>query len=263
MDKKSNFSQIVITIGLILAGLYVGFILPDRKPKSADKVAEKQEQTTQETAKAPTVDIETVKKGFSDALIKFGDTSKKVIFLEISDPSCPYCQIAGGYNNELNNSAGDRFKMVEDGGTYVAPGKEMKKLVDSGDAAFAMIYRNGHGAGEVAMKALYCAFKEGKFWEAKALLFSSKGYSLINDTVKNDMTKTGLMADFLASAVNAKTMKSCLDSNEYKDQLNKDTSISTTLGVGGTPGFFVNETMYSGAYSFTDMKPVVDSALQK
>ena len=76
------------------------------------------------------------------------------------------------------------------------------------------------------------------------------------------MTKTGLMADFLASAVNSKTMKSCLDGNEFKDQLTKDTDISTTLGVSGTPGFFVNDKMYSGAYSFADMKPVVDSALQ-
>lgn len=261
MDKKSNFSQIVITVGLILAALYIGFILPDRKPKDVDKVETPVAQTPP-TQEAPTVDIEVVKKAFSDAVIKFGDTSKKVIFLEVSDPSCPYCQIAGGYNSELNNGAGDRFKMVEDGGTYVAPGKEMRKLVESGDAAFAMIYRNGHGAGEVAMKALYCAFEEGKFWEAKELLFNSKGYALINDTVKNDMTKTGLMADFLASAVDSKTMKSCLDSNVYKDQLTKDTSISTTLGVGGTPGFFVNETSYSGAYSFTDMKPVVDSALQ-
>ncbi len=260
-NKKFSPTQILILLGLVGLGFYIGFSGVGRDNNKKDE--KQNDQKTQEAVKAPVVDIELVKKSFSDAVIKFGDTSKKVIFLEVSDPSCPYCQIAEGYNNELNNGAGDRFKMVEDGGNYLAPGKEMKKLVESGDAAFAMIYRNGHGNGEVAMKALYCAFKEGKFWEAKELLFSSKGYSLINDTVKNDMTKTGLMADFLASAVNSKTMKSCLDGNEFKDQLKKDTDISTTLGVSGTPGFFVNDKMYSGAYSFTDMKPIVDAALQK
>jgi len=259
-NKKFSSGQIIILLCLIGLAFYLGFSGTGGSELEQEKSQNTQE--TQEAVRAPVVDMELIKKAFSDALIKFGDTSKKVIFLEVSDPSCPFCQIAGGYNGELNSSSGERFKLVEDGGTYLAPGKEMRKLVESGDAAFAMIYRNGHGAGEVAMKALYCAFKEDKFWEAKELLFSSKGYSLINDTVRNDMTKTGLIADFLATAVDSKTMKSCLDSDEFKDQLTKDTGISTTLGVEGTPGFFVNETMYSGAYSFADMKPVVDSALQ-
>lgn len=47
MEKKSNFRQIVITVGLVLAGLYIGFILPDRKSKDVEVAVENQEQTTQ------------------------------------------------------------------------------------------------------------------------------------------------------------------------------------------------------------------------
>lgn len=257
-NKKFSPTQIIIIIGLIGLAFYLGFRSPGKK---AEEELKPSETVQNNQTQIPEVKIEDVKSAFNESQIKFGDDSKKVIFLEISDPSCPYCSIASGYNNALNSQSGERFKLVEDGGTYVAPVREMKKLVESGEAAFAMIYRNGHGNGEVAMKALYCANEQGKFWEAKALIFGAKGYDLINNTVKNDMTKTGLMADFLASVLDSKKMKTCLDGNQYKEQLVRDTNISGSLGVGGTPGFFVNEKMFSGAYSYTDMEASVNSAL--
>ena len=261
MNKKSNFNQILIIIALVAIGFYLGFIFPGVKDSSSDVVGENEitQQSTQET----TVGIDEVKSAFNNAAIKFGDDSRKVIFLEISDPSCPYCNIAAGYNSELNSQAGSNFKLVEDGGTYIAPVKEMKKLVDSGDASFAMLYQNGHGNGEMAMKALYCANEVGKFWEAKALLFSGDGYDLINENVKNDKTKSGVLADFLAPVVDKNTMKSCLDSGKYDAQLSTDSSTATSLGVQGTPGFFVNDKNYAGAYSYSDMESVVKSALEK
>ena len=261
MNKKSNFNQILVIIALVAVGFYLGFIFPGVKDSSSDVMEENAvtQQSTQETA----VGIDEVKSAFNNAAIKFGDDSRKVIFLEISDPSCPYCNIAAGYNSELNSQAGSNFKLVEDGGTYIAPVKEMKKLVDSGDASFAMLYQNGHGNGEMAMKALYCANEVGKFWEAKALLFSGDGYDLINENVKNDKTKSGVLADFLAPVVDKNTMKSCLDSGKYDAQLSTDSSTATSLGVQGTPGFFVNDKNYAGAYSYSDMESVVKSALEK
>jgi len=261
MNKKSNFNQILVIIALVAVGFYLGFIFPGVKDSSSDVMGEDTvtQQSTQETA----VGIDDVKSAFNNAAIKFGDDSRKVIFLEISDPSCPYCSIAAGYNSELNSQAGSNFKLVEDGGTYIAPVKEMKKLVDSGDASFAMLYQNGHGNGEMAMKALYCANEVGKFWEAKALLFSGDGYDLINENVKNDKTKSGVLADFLAPVVDKNTMKSCLDSGKYDAQLSTDSSTATSLGVQGTPGFFVNDKNYAGAYSYSDMESVVKSALEK
>lgn len=261
MNKKSNFNQILVIIVLAAVGFYLGFIFPGVKDSSSDVTGEDTvtQQNTQETA----VGIDEVKSAFNNATIKFGDDSRKVIFLEISDPSCPYCNIAAGYNNELNSQAGSNFKLVEDGGTYLAPVKEMKKLVDSGDASFAMIYQNGHGNGEMAMKALYCANEVGKFWEAKALLFSGEGYDLINEDVRNDKTKSGVLADFLDPVVDKNTMKSCLDSGKYDAQLSTDSSTAASLGVRGTPGFFVNDINYAGAYSYSDMEPAVKSALEK
>lgn len=216
--------------------------------------------TTTPQAQA-TVSIDKIKELFKGNNIKFGDENSKLLFVEVADPSCPYCHIAGGLNPELNKSAGNQFILTQDGGTYVAPVPAMKKLVDEGKASFVYIYSNGHGNGEIATQALYCAYEKGKFWEAHDLLMTSKGYSLINDTVKNDTTKSGDMANFLSSAVNSNDMKNCLDSGKYANRISEDQATARSLGVSGTPGFFINETNFAGAYSWTDMKSVAEKAL--
>ena len=219
------------------------------------------QQAAQQQPQQVAVTMDQIKALFSKDAVVFGKTNSKLLFVEVSDPSCPYCHIAAGKNPELNAQVGERFKMVADGGTYQAPVVEMKKLVDQGKAAMVWIYQNGHGNGEMASKALYCANEKGKYWEAHDLLMSAKGYDLINNTIKNDKTKSGELAAFLATAVNTSDMKTCLDSGKYDAKLQSDQALAGSLGVTGTPGFFVNTTNFAGAYSFADMKTAVDAAL--
>ncbi len=259
----SNFVATAISLFILVlafaagffAKAYFGGIAP------ATKTGATLDTTGAQQAK-PTVTLAQVKDVFSKSVIKFGDTKRKVIFVEASDPSCPYCSIASGQNSKLNIDAGDRFKLVADGGTYVSPVVEMRKLVEAGKASYALIYRNGHGAGEMAMKALYCAFDQGKFWEAHDLIMNGDGYNLVNNTVKNDKGKTNELVAYLAGVVDQNALKSCLDSGKYDGRLAEDTKLGDTLGVGGTPGFFVNDKMYAGAYSFTDMQSTVDGFLK-
>lgn len=217
--------------------------------------------TTPTQAGAVTVNQDQIKALFANNNIYFGDPNSKLLFVEVSDPSCPYCHIAGGKNAELNSSAGSQFTLVADGGSYVAPVVEMKRLVDEGKAAFVWIYSNGHGNGEIATQALYCAHEQGKFWAAHDLAMSSAGYDLINNTVKNSTDKIDTMADFLASAVNVGQLKDCLKSGKYADRIKQDIALASSIGVQGTPGFFVNTTNFAGAYSFTDMESAVSQYL--
>lgn len=184
-----------------------------------------------------------------------------MLFVEVSDPSCPYCHVAGGANPELSAQVGANFKYDTDGGAYIPPAREMKKLVEEGKAGLVWIYSNGHGNGELATQALYCAYEKGKFWEAHDLLMSNAGYELLNNKVKNDVSKAGDLADFLKGAVSSGDMKSCLEGGKYKDKIASDQAIARSLGVSGTPGFFVNTTNFAGAYSYSDMKSVVEAAL--
>lgn len=222
-------------------------------------VAQQQQQQPQQ----PVVKIEQVKDAFSKSKIKFGDANSKLVIVEISDPSCPYCQVAAGKNGALNKQIGNQFVLIADGGTYVAPVPEIKKLVDGGKASFTYVYFPGHGSGEMGTKAMYCAFDAGKFWQVHDKLMSAEGYDLLNNTVKNDKTKSTELSEFLKGVFDAGEMKTCLDSGKYDAQLQTDMGLARDLGVQGTPGFFVNATNFGGAYSFKDMQSAVDAVLTK
>lgn len=220
-----------------------------------------QQQVQQQPAK-PQISLETIKALFAKNVIKFGNGDKKLLMVEVADPSCPYCHVAGGVNTDIGAQIGPQFKLVSQGGTYVAPVPEMKKLIDAGKADFVWIYTRGHGNGELATKALYCAFDQGKFWQAHDLLLSAKGYDLLNTQIKTDTTQTKLISDFLTSAVDSSKLKNCLDSGKYDSRLQEDSALASSLGVNGTPGFFLNTTNFAGAYSWNEMKSVADAALK-
>jgi len=210
----------------------------------------------------PQVDLATIKGLFGKDLIKFGDANKKLLLVEVADPSCPYCHAAAGKNPELNKQMGAQFTLVSDGGTYLAPVVEMRKLVDSGKASFVYLYTNGHGSGELAQKAEYCAFEKGRFWEVHDKLMTNEGYNLINNEVKNDKANAGKLADFLKGVVDGAFLKSCLESGKYDGRIASDSQLAGSLGVNGTPGFFLNTTNFAGAYNWNDMKSVADAALK-
>jgi len=202
------------------------------------------------------VTLEMVKDVFDKSQIKFGDS------IEVADPSCPYCHVAGGYDGELNKQVGSQFTLVSDGGTYVAPMPEIEDLVKNNKASFAYIYFPGHGNGEMGTKAMYCAFDEGKFWEVHNKLMGYEGYNLMNNTIQNDKSKSKELADFLSDVIDPSAIQKCLDSGKYDNRLSDDMNLANTLQVNGTPGFYINETKFGGAYSYKDMESAVSSALQ-
>jgi len=263
--KNSHYVPALVVL-LVVASFYIGRLSAQvsalKGGSGGIQPVAQQPADTQQQPTDPTVSEDIIKGLFGKDLIKFGDAKKKLVFVEVSDPSCPYCHAAAGLNGKLNKEMGSQFTLVADGGTYVAPVAEMKKLLDQKKIGYVWIYSNGHGNGELASKALYCADEKDKFWNAHELLFSAEGYDLINNTVKNDLAQAGTMADFLAKAVDSKFMKSCLESDKYKDRLNADIAVAKSLGVNGTPGFFVNTTNFPGAVPFDSMKSAVDAALK-
>jgi protein-disulfide isomerase len=243
---------VLVTIGLAFFG---GTMYQKVKNLEKGQVAGTTAQDAQKPTAQPTVEIGAIKDLFGKDLIKFGNDKSKVLFVEVSDPSCPFCQIAGGKNIAL-------IKDFDKNGTYVAPVPEMRKLVESGKASYVLIYSPGHGNGEMGMKALYCAFDQNKFWQASDLIMADAGYTLLNDVVKNDKTQSQKIADFLKDVLDGNELKKCLDSGKYDERITSDQQLSTSLGIAGTPAFFVNTTLFAGAYSFKDMESAVTDALK-
>ncbi len=255
-------SSIIIGLSLIIGLGNLGLNLKGSVTTSNTTADSTTDTSGNVAGTSASVTQDQIKSLFSNpAAITFGDPNSKLLLVEFSDTSCPYCHVAGGVDGALNTQIGSQFTMVADGGSYVAPVPEFKKLVDQGKAAFAYVYTTGHGNGKLGNQALFCANEKGKFWDAHDLLMNNDGYNLLNDTVQNDVNKASTLADFLSSAVDKSFMTDCLKSGKYSDQIAAGDQLASTFGVSGTPGFFVNTTEFAGAYSFTDMQSAVNSAL--
>lgn len=252
----------LLVLLLIVVSFFAGYLF--FKLKSIEQGTAGTTATAQPQPAATNISMDQLKKLFTKDYIHFGDANKKLLFVEITDPSCPFCHVAAGQDPELSGDAsfsGGRFKYASQGGTYVPPVTEMKKLVDEGKASMAFVYSPGHGNGELGMQALYCANDKGKFWEVHDMLMSNAGYNLLNNTVQNDKNNIPQLVDFLSNSMDSSYLSDCLTSGKYAKNLARDTQTGQSLGFSGTPHFFVNTTAFKGAYSFTDMDASVKAAL--
>src|SRR3989338_7509327 len=141
--------QTILWILLIIASFLLGSLYTKVKYLEKGGTPTTTTTTQQQAPTKAVVTLDQVKDAFNKRIIKFGNADSKLVLIEVADPSCPYCHVAAGLNPELNKQIGDRFTLVADGGNYVAPVPEMKKLVDADKASFAWLYTPGHGNGEM------------------------------------------------------------------------------------------------------------------
>jgi protein-disulfide isomerase len=88
-----------------------------------------------------------------------------------------------------------------------------------------------------ASLAAACANDQGKFWEMHDRLFANQA-KLSAPELKEHAVAVGLTAD---------TFNQCLDSGKYTAEWKKDSEEAGKLGLSGTPAFFINGRLLSGA----------------
>ncbi|MBX4211984.1 DsbA family protein [Candidatus Pacearchaeota archaeon] len=176
-----------------------------------------------------------------------GDKSAPVTVYEFSDFSCPFCSAAAGYNQPTADALRAQhpgwepaIKMLKD--TYVAEGKV--KLVFK--------YATGHGTGQAAHNVAWCLNDQGLFWK-----FHDKAFENQEDTGNTEKMKS-LAQDIRA---NMTQLNECLTSGKYNNQFQLDEEMGTSNGVRGTPAFFVNGKLISGAIPWSDLKAAIDKEL--
>ncbi|MHB9019961.1 MAG: DsbA family protein [Minisyncoccota bacterium] len=180
--------------------------------------------------------------------IVLGEDNAPVTIFLYSDPSCPYCAAAAGGNKEVM----DYLKSNSPSWTAPIPGI-IDNYVNTGKVRLVYRYFPGHGSGEEAMKVLYCANEQGKFWELEKVINDNQAD--VANIVKVKGFASGVGADM-------NKINSCLDSKKYDSKLLSDTNIGTKSGVNGTPAFFINKVLVSGAQPFSAFKTAIDAALQ-
>ncbi|MFH0977721.1 MAG: DsbA family protein [Candidatus Woesearchaeota archaeon] len=151
-----------------------------------------------------------------------------VTLTEFSDFECPYCSRASETIRELQ-------------GIY------------AGRINFEFKHFPIHQGSEKAAEASECARDQGKFWEYSYLLFENQ----------NNLGVERLKQFAQDLELNASRFDGCLDSGEKSDVVQADYREGVSLGVQGTPTFFVNDKQIVGAQPTTDFQQVIESELAK
>ena len=109
-----------------------------------------------------------------------------------------------------------------------------------------------HSQAMISAVASRCALEQGKFWEYHDQLFTA-----------TKLEKDDLIGYARNLKLDDKQFGSCLTSEKYKADIDKDTQEGRKAGVNGTPGFFINGVFLNGAQPKDAFTRVIDDELAR
>lgn len=158
-----------------------------------------------------------------------GPANAPVEIVEFSDFQCPFCLRATPTVRQVMSTYGDKVRLVYR--HYPLP---------------------NHPNARPAAEAAACAAQQGKFWEYHDRLFANPS-KLADADLKKDAADLGL---------DTAKFNACVDAHEFKSEVDADVKAGDAAGVNGTPAFFINGRLISGAQPFEAFKRVIDDELQ-
>jgi len=159
-----------------------------------------------------------------------GPEGAKVTIVEFSDFECPFCARAEESVNQVMEKYAGKVRLV-----------------------FRHFPLNFHPNAPKAAEASMCANDQGKFWEMHKTLFANNKALGVEDLKKHAATAGLDQAKF----------NECLDSGKMKGIVDADTKAGGEAGVSGTPAFFINGKLLSGAQPASEFEKIIDAELKK
>lgn len=159
-----------------------------------------------------------------------GNAKAPVTIVEFSDYQCPYCHQIEPTVKSLLAKYGDKVSL-----SYR-------------DFPLSAIHPYAMGAAEASR----CAEEQGKFWEYHDQLFNA-----------SKLEKADLVQYARDLKLDDKQFESCLTSEKYKADIDKDQLEARNAGVNGTPGFFINGVFVNGAKPESEFSSIIDDELSR
>ncbi len=236
-EKKLNIIALVIgTIALIVA-IYAAVCVHKNSDKTAFnarvedgiKAFITKQQQAQNQPAAPTGPVDVSAE--NDAVR--GDANAPVTIVEFSDFQCPFC---GKYFSET-------FGQIKS--QYIDTGK-VKYIFRDFPLSFHQNAKNAAMAAE-------CVKAEGGdkvYFEYHDTLYKNQN-SLDADNLKKFAKDLGV------------DISKCLDDQKYASEVDADMADGQKYGVKGTPAFFIDGNLLSGAQPFSAFQTAIDAELNK
>jgi len=149
--------------------------------------------------------------------------------VEFTDYQCPYCHQAQGVMDQVLQRYSGKVRLVH--------------------LDFPL---DGHPGAFPAARAARCAGDQGKFWEYHHSLMTSPG-AFDDADFKGRASGLGL---------DASSFGRCLSSSRHDPAIRASLEQGEGLGVTGTPAYFVNGRMISGARPVESFAEVIDAELR-
>ena len=160
-----------------------------------------------------------------------GPAKAPVTIVEFSDFHCPFCRRILPTLAQLESRYGEKIKLVF--------------------RDFPI--ENLHPGAAKAHEAARCASEQGKFWPYHDKLFASPPKSS-PEILKGLAKEVGL---------DMSAFETCFDAGKYQAAVKKDIEEGQRVGVTGTPAFFINGRLVSGAQPLDAFARVIDDELAR
>lgn len=153
-----------------------------------------------------------------------GSPNASVKIVEVGCYSCPYTKNAESIRSQLLNKYGSDVSFT-----------------------FRDMPLPSHNLSWEAAEAAKCALEQGKYWEYHDKLFEYQEIMSV-EKMKSIANEIGL---------NASQFNACLDTEKYKEQVQKDYDAGTSAGIFATPTYFVDGKPIVGLKAFADFEKIV------
>lgn len=247
--NKSVFYKIVVlgVIALMISAFFAGYTVHDflspvtyitipsakQNPDFASPASSTLPHPIPTTVENITID---------DAPI-MGRTEAKVKVVEYSDFQCPFCE-----------------------SFFINTFSQLKKnYVDTGKIQFVFKHfpLDYHLNAMSAAMASECAKEQRKFWGYHDTLFGNQ--ISWDNTIGNQTTDIFVKYAF-DLGLDVRSFKLCFDSKKYEGHVDNDLQQGLTIGVTGTPTFFIgndaiNYTYVEGSQPIASFKQIIDQKL--
>jgi protein-disulfide isomerase len=158
-----------------------------------------------------------------------GNRDAPVVLVEFADYQCPYCQKIHSDLEKLQKEYGNRLALVYK--DYPLP---------------------MHPYAQKAAEAARCAGVQGKFWEFHDMLFTGK-----------KLQPADLREQARTLNLDEQKFDKCVVEGTEAADVDKDAAEARSLGITGTPSFFINGHFFSGVLSYAALHDMVEQQLAR
>ncbi len=236
--KIPSFTMPLLAILVAVAAFLAGSFW--QKIRVLEGGTPRNEAAQEETAQVPPEEMvlgaeEVAKISEGGAVVK-GKEDAPLTIVEFSEYQCPFCA-----------------RYVED--AYLQIWEEYGDQIRYIFRDFPLSF---HQHAQTMAEGARCAGDQDQYWEMHDLLFEKNAEWSVEEDVST------LLAGYTSQlGLDVKEFNNCLDSGKYTQAVKDDFALGQSVGVSGTPTFFINGQQLIGAQPFEAFKTIIEEALNQ